>query len=372
MSVLFGSYKVIDVVRVPLLELLHFVLPTNMGVAKKLLTLYARNAELEKGERLYKSLKLEASVVDGEGFVFFQNLENLNSCIVRFYNFWSAKHVQDYWFYDFLKHRHLTQYRLNFFSVFGPKQMVKIKNDAPRIFFSGENVYLSHLKYQDYCLDDVDLSMGYEYIDSPNYLRLPLWLLLAFPPSADYECVKKIIGDLNDSSLRLNGRCKFASLIASHNKSKGVGRVKMRNRFNQISHVECAGKLLRNTNDLQEKFNNDKLAYLKQFKFNLCPENSARHGYVTEKLINSIQAGCIPIYWGDDNPEPEILNHDAIIFYNPNDSKIALDKVAELWHNQKLYEEFCHIPPFKPDAADKIWETLQELERRVRVLTKCK
>ncbi|WP_281650799.1 glycosyltransferase family 10 [Helicobacter bilis] len=43
----------------------------------------------------------------------------------------------------------------------------------------------------------------------------------------------------------------------------------------------------------------DKIEWLKSYKFNLCFENSSYPGYLTEKLFDAFLAGCVPIYWGD-------------------------------------------------------------------------
>lgn len=375
--------KPIDFIRIPVLEILHKILPNNLAVNKKLLKIYANNFMINKGMNIYGNIPSDKFDSKNYSMRLFFQLNQIEQHDVRFYNFWYSKDILDNWFYHFLKHHNLHNQRLNFFSVFGSKRLIKIKDDAPCIFFSGENVYWYYDSedekdsYTDYCLNDVDLSMGYEYIDASNYLRLPLWMLYLIPVDATYEQIQGIVAQLNDPNLRYSGRLKFASLVARHDgiinsKKEGLGgvasRQEMTQLLSQVAHIECAGKLLKNTNDLQEKFANDKHLYLQQFKFNLCPENSARHGYVTEKLFDAIQAGCIPIYSGDNNPEPEILNHDAIIFYDSNNPQITLNKVSELWQNEHLYKEFCHIPPFKAEAADRIWETLQELEKRIRVL----
>lgn len=42
----------------------------------------------------------------------------------------------------------------------------------------------------------------------------------------------------------------------------------------------------------------DKIGTIRGYKFNLCPENNRMEGYVTEKVIDAIVAGCIPIYYG--------------------------------------------------------------------------
>lgn len=363
--------KPIDFIRIPVLEILHKILPNNLAVNKKLLKIYANNLMIDRGMNIYDNIPSDRYDQEHYGMNLFSQLRRAEQHNIRFYNFWHTNDISDYWLYNFLMNHDLNEQHLSFFSVFGPKDLVKIKNGAPRIFFSGENVHLDFYKnqgYVDYCLNDCDLSMGCEYIDKPNYLRFPLWIMSFIPANVSYRQIKDMIDGFNTPELRYSGRLKFASMIAGHKAIDGVDREQMTHLFNKIAHIECAGRLLKNTNDLQEKFSNDKYCYLQQFKFNLCPENSSYRGYVTEKLLDSIRAGCIPIYWGDDNPEPEILNHDAIIFYDPNNTQIALDKVSELWQNERLYKEFCYIPPFKVEAADRIWETLRELERRIRVL----
>ena len=43
----------------------------------------------------------------------------------------------------------------------------------------------------------------------------------------------------------------------------------------------------------------DKQSILRQYRFSICYENcSNQPGYVSEKIYDSMQAGCIPIYWG--------------------------------------------------------------------------
>ena len=54
-------------------------------------------------------------------------------------------------------------------------------------------------------------------------------------------------------------------------------------------------------------YNNSKINFIKLSKFTICPENSADPGYCTEKIMHALEAGCIPLYWGIDLPEKDIL-----------------------------------------------------------------
>lgn len=48
----------------------------------------------------------------------------------------------------------------------------------------------------------------------------------------------------------------------------------------------------------------DKIAFIKNYKFCMCYENiKTLPGYVTEKIFDCFQAGCIPVYWGAPNIE---------------------------------------------------------------------
>jgi alpha(1,3/1,4) fucosyltransferase len=46
----------------------------------------------------------------------------------------------------------------------------------------------------------------------------------------------------------------------------------------------------------------DKIQLLKNFKYSICYENAYDiPGYITEKIFDSMSAGCIPVYWGAPN-----------------------------------------------------------------------
>lgn len=307
----------------------------------------------------------------------------INSRQINFYNFWIENNIDDYWLYRFVKSRKINK-KISFFSVFGKRFIVDYSfGVGKKVFFTGENLTETNIfflgyapKYKNHCLNSVDLSLGFDYIDHPKYMRFPLWIkYLTNGTEQSINDIEEKINNINNPRHRLSkGRNYFASLISRHD--EGGTRMKLINLLNPISKVTCAGAFMNNTNDLKEKFNDNKLEFLKQFKFNICPENSRANGYITEKIFEAIICGCIPIYYGGrDTPntneakqsiEPEILNPEAFIFYNGNNEEEVFAKVKELWENQSAYEEFCKIPPFKENAAKVIWSKLQELEDRLK------
>lgn len=152
-------------------------------------------------------------------------------------------------------------------------------------------------------------------------------------------------------------------MIASHDVT-GV-RTKIINVVDQIIPISFAGKFRNNTDALKTQYNDNKIEYLKQFRFNICPENSLGDGYITEKVFESIASGCIPIYWGA-YLEPGILNPEAILIYEEGKEKELEDKLRELVENEEAYQRFIEIPPFVDGAAERIWEIIQGLEQRLK------
>ena len=91
-------------------------------------------------------------------------------------------------------------------------------------------------------------------------------------------------------------------------------------------------------------------------------------GYVTEKLFHCIGSGCIPIYWGAaGNPEPDILNHNAILFWNnEGDNTALLRQIEELNNNPSLYKDFFEQPRLQPGAWQVVARHFSNLEDRLR------
>ncbi len=265
---------------------------------------------------------------------------------------------RDFWLFRFLQHNELLQYPVHIFSVFG--HLPSLLPDEINFFFTGENVhYKTFKKYKNNAINIADASIGFDYLQATNYTRFPLWLMYLFPPDATFETVEKIINQYNFSDNAINRPIRFA-MIASHDKRAGKRKKIIRFIEKNIGSVECAGKLLNNTDVLKRIFNDQKIDYLQNVCFNICPENSNNNGYVTEKIFEAIQAGCIPIYWGSNNlPEPNILNQDAIVFFDAeNKNNQLIDKINLFIEQNNIHQ----IPRFQKDAAIHIWKMMLNLK----------
>jgi hypothetical protein len=82
-------------------------------------------------------------------------------------------------------------------------------------------------------------------------------------------------------------------------------RQKIAIRGKELGKVDIYGKYWPNQlsieNSRHEQWRNRKLDILSQYHFNLCFENTIADYYCTEKILDSIVFGCLPIYYGGEN-----------------------------------------------------------------------
>ena len=286
-------------------------------------------------------------------------------------NWWSA-FISEFdgfcdvmWFTRFLNHKFPdADYKFNIFSVFGEHYNLTEEMEGKKILFSGENLNKRFLhfnkKFGRYALDYVDLSMGYDLINHPKYLRFPLWIMFNFLPQFNEEDIENTINKWN--SLEYN-KTKEVAVIASHDNWKT--RSLIVNDLENFTNITFAGKWRNNTNELWEIFDNNKNEYLKQFKFNLCPENVLDDAYVTEKIFDSIKCNCIPLYAGGGNYlEPEVINNKAVLTWDfEKDNSDSVELFKTLISDPKSYNEFKEQNVLLDSSAKFIIKKYNELEK---------
>lgn len=291
---------------------------------------------------------------------------------VRLYN-WPEPFLQDAWLINFIEKRGLLDNKANLkiglYSIFAPFWLSKFDNVDVRIFVERENLHKPWMQnWLHRFLDDerIKLSLGFDELIHPQYMRFPFWLMWSvFSPTADYKEIKSQIERMDSPSNHSYDDRKFCAFVCSHDDK---GRRELYDSFSTIDKVDCDGKLFHNNDELQNIFSDNKLSYLRQYRFNLTPENSNHLNYVTEKIFEAICSGCIPIYQGSNNsPEPDVLNPKAVIFVEiGSDNDDAVMKVRNLNLDRAAYLHFANQKRFTCDAPEIIWGYYSELENRIR------
>lgn len=279
------------------------------------------------------------------------------------YNQWGPEDLDQQWFIRFLRHNFPNNAKkINFFGPLSRPFFLRNKMDGVKVFYTSEDVEHRFTKlnlfYGDYALDYVDFSMGFGHVSNKKYLRFPYWILTTFDPLDSDEVIRAKIANINNTRYEKSGECV---LINKHDPS-GT-RELVYNGIKDVLDVKLAGKWRNNTTDLWDKFGNNKFEYLKTFKFNICAENDNTEYYVTEKLFDAFMSDCIPLYYGaNNNPEPGLINKDAVIFWEKDgDNKANLELIQRLKADEKAYAEFMAQTKLLPAAADYVIERYAKL-----------
>jgi len=85
---------------------------------------------------------------------------------------------------------------------------------------------------------------------------------------------------------------------------------------------------------------------MQPYRFALVMENRKHTGYMTEKIINAFTGGAIPIYYGTIEVF-DIFHRDAFVYYDIDNPRPALDRIAYLDGNQTAYNEIIKGPILK-------------------------
>lgn len=292
----------------------------------------------------------------------------------RLANTWTDQ-IEDLWLARFIQGNFNHKKKVLLLTCFEYPIFLVRYSRAVRIFFTGENLQSDFIPnrpewYGNHRLDEVDLALGFEFRSEEKYYRFPQWLYHRdfISPTDTLEDIRNKISALNDPKRRLcMDRTRFIGQISSHD--WGGQRSVLIDLLSPLGQIDCAGRFRKSTNELQERYHDVKEDFLANYRFNICPENSLGDGYMTEKIFESIAAGCIPIYWGA-YLEEGILNPKAILRYEEGKEEELYKAVERLWTDDEAYREFAMQPPFEEGAAERIWEMIQGLKQRLEPLLK--
>ena len=249
--------------------------------------------------------------------------------------------------------------------VYGPlsKGQEKAYPGISKLFFTGENSPVPNDP-------DIILSLGFEYTTNSSYIRLPLWILELNWFNANPD---KIVNPrplplslaMNVDPALLDKKTKFCAFVATNpnNQSRNAAFQILNNWRN----VDSAGRLFCNRPEgpLPAGLGGGggemvKVDYYKDYKFVITYENSAGHGYTTEKILHAKAAGAVPIYWGDPFVDRD-FNSNGFINANqimkPEDLIAAVQKVAD---DPVLWRSMASVPAMSIEKR-KVCETTMEL-----------
>jgi hypothetical protein len=224
---------------------------------------------------------------------------------IQFANFWDGFKPEHYFFYQQLQRLYeveiTTQADYFISSCFGTQMP---SHPCTKIFITAENV---PPRPEDF---DWNFSFSYdEDINDPRHMRLPNYF-----NTRTGETLVKPDGWAEETRKQ---KTKFCNFI--YYNSRAPKRNAFFNQLSRYAHIDAPGRSKNNmppigagsahesrfTNEMLERQAHislryrNKVDFMRPYKFAITFENSHAPGYTTEKIVHAMEAGCIPVYWGN-------------------------------------------------------------------------
>lgn len=193
--------------------------------------------------------------------------------------------------------------------------------DCNRVFFTGENIRPR--------LFDCDYALCYDYSSNKRIIRLPLYVL--------YKGFETLVNPIDVDQL-ISQKNKFCSFIVSNKYAQK--RISFFKKLSKYKQVDSGGSYLNNIGYAVV----DKGEFLKPYKFNIAFENTAFPGYTTEKVMQPMVAGSIPIYWGNPMIDKDFNTKSFVNWNDYGSDEAVIDKIIELDQDEVKYRTMLSEP----------------------------
>lgn len=257
---------------------------------------------------------------------------------IYFADFWKSFDMQDNYFWNLLSERYQLVLdpenpEILFYSYLGLMDVRKKtfhRYRCIRIFYTGENIRPD--------FDECDFALTFDHTDDARNLRLPLYVLYNDYPQLIHRTIPD---DL------LKQKTKFCCFVVSNPNNP------IRNTFfhllSKYKPVDSGGRYLNNIGGPVD----DKIEFMKDYKFVISFENESYPGYVTEKIYEPKLADALPIYWGDPLIAKEFNSNSFVNCHDFRSMEAVIERIKELDQNDALYLSHARAPFFLGDQPNE-------------------
>jgi len=270
-----------------------------------------------------------------------------NKLKIWFSDFWGDWQFDDNYFYNLLSTKydvvlHKENPDILIFSCF---------SDVHKSYDGGKTIkvqFLAENMRPDF--NNCHYAINFDYMDGEKNYRLPLWALhlnwfdRPYRPERDQAYLHNVNDFLNKNISKVP-KSKFCSFVASQTKGK---RLEFVPKLYQYKKIDCAGAVYQNVPRISGRGDEiQKVIFLNDYKFNISFENSTHPGYCTEKIIHSMFANCIPVYWGDPLVHQDFNENSFLNWHKFGSDEAFIEQIIKIDNDANLYKDIINQPWFK-------------------------
>lgn len=231
-----------------------------------------------------------------------------------------------------------------------------------------ENTFFIQWNSERFGLDiGADLTFSLHNFDNRNNLRFPFWVGYIYWDNDTNNYYKlldnsicgqgshHIVHDSVNPKTSSENPLKLSNILNRHKivkeKTKFCNftysnpvqsRIEYFMRLREYKQVDSTGSLLNNTKYTMC----NKSIELSDYKFTIAFENDLYPYYVTEKLLEPLVAGSVPIYWGADEAKIDFNPKSFIFVRDYSDFSESIEYIKTIDSNKDTYLDYLKEPVF--------------------------
>ena len=274
---------------------------------------------------------------------------------LHFHKFWGKfTPEQNIWYWALSQKHNVTLDSVNPNLVIS--QDGKPFPDVFTIYFSNEPYFPTpeQIKNSGY-----DHSMSNFLLDIPNYTRFPSYYFHMYD-LINGGILKDFTSHFNKLNRDIPDKSEFCVFVSKSLTGKRGRFFEKLNKYKKIhTNVSPYTNISIGSSDDGAVNSLIKTEFIKKYKFNLAFENNFRgshpcfpgaivengelldlHGLTSEKLIEPLVAGTIPLYWGNKFVGDEFNSKTFLSYYDYESEDEFIEKIIELDNDDDLYNSY--------------------------------
>jgi GR25 family glycosyltransferase involved in LPS biosynthesis len=248
--------------------------------------------------------------------------------------------------------------------IFGPysNEWTGIPDSVPKVFFSAEN-------WGEPSHPSIRLWLTASKNESVDHIRIPTWMTfidwfsgsIELPSGAaceDNPIRMPLSLATNTHPVGFKDRPEFCGFVVS-NPVCGFRNETFKS-IDSYKRVNSGGALYNNIGgQLSLKYAGggcgdiSKYKFFENHKFTISFENSQAAGYITEKVLHSKMAGCIPLYWGDADTDSDFVPGSIVNLSKVDSPEAVLGILKKLEENPELCAKIASTPILNEEKKQK-------------------